>query len=403
LSSFAQSNYKPGYVVNLKNDTLKGFIDYKEWENNPKSFTFKSNLNRSQPQKFSIEDANAFGITGAEHFQKFIFSKTTAPTNLNKLLTRLDTSRMQDTSFMKVLVRGKNVSLYEFTDQLKTRFYIQSDKKFQPEELEFYIYYINDYQITYQTLYPFRSRLQLLADAYGVKDSKLLKKIKYANYNENDIQTIAELINGGPLSQNSISNKVAGLRVFAGAAARFNKLELGGGETFFPEGTQTNVTSPVISAGVDFIVNKYTQKLVFRVEAELSNAHYTIPETETNGNNTKASIDFKQTNIALVPQIKYNIYSKEKLKIFLSGGMGLTFSSYNQYYYLINFNNVSSIKRYNYPDFLHYYSDFRVKAGFVIGNKVEIYAARSFSSSLTNVEVASAGVDFYQAGINYFF
>jgi len=43
LSSLAQSNYKPGYVVDLRNDTLKGFIDYKEWENNPKTFTFKSN------------------------------------------------------------------------------------------------------------------------------------------------------------------------------------------------------------------------------------------------------------------------------------------------------------------------------------------------------------------------
>ena len=78
LSSFAQSNYKPGYVVDLKNDTLKGFIDYQEWEINPKEFTFKSNLNQSEPQIFSIDNANAFGITGAEYFQKFTFSKTTA-------------------------------------------------------------------------------------------------------------------------------------------------------------------------------------------------------------------------------------------------------------------------------------------------------------------------------------
>jgi hypothetical protein len=28
--SYAQSNYKPGYVVNLKGDTLRGFIDCRE-------------------------------------------------------------------------------------------------------------------------------------------------------------------------------------------------------------------------------------------------------------------------------------------------------------------------------------------------------------------------------------
>ncbi|MBS1522191.1 MAG: hypothetical protein JST50_14410 [Bacteroidetes bacterium] len=403
LSSFAQSNYKPGYVVNLKNDTLKGFIDYKEWEINPKTFSFKSNLNQSQHQSFSVEDANGFGITGAEHFQKFIFTKTIASNNINKISTHLDTSRIRDTSFMKILVKGKNVSLYEFTDQTKTRFYIQSGQKYQPEELEFYIYYTNEDQITYQRLYPFRSQLQDLADTYNVKDPKLLTKIKYANYNDDDIQNIIELINGGKSSQNLRSNKVSGFMLFAGGAARFNKLELGGGETFFPDGTKTNVTSPVISAGVDFFVNKYTQRLVFRVEAEVSNAHYTIPETETNGNNTKASIDFKQTNISLVPQIKYNVYSKDKLKIFISGGLGLNFSSYNQYYYLLNFNNVSTIKRYNYPDFLHYYNEARAKAGLVIGNKVEIYAVGGFSSSLTNTESAPAGVSYYQAGINYFF
>jgi hypothetical protein len=31
----AQSNYKAGYVINLKGDTLKGFINYKEWNQNP--------------------------------------------------------------------------------------------------------------------------------------------------------------------------------------------------------------------------------------------------------------------------------------------------------------------------------------------------------------------------------
>ena len=31
LLSIAQSNYKSGYVVTLKGDTLRGYINYKEW------------------------------------------------------------------------------------------------------------------------------------------------------------------------------------------------------------------------------------------------------------------------------------------------------------------------------------------------------------------------------------
>src|ERR1041384_6957193 len=31
ISIFAQSNYRPGYVVQSNGDTLKGFINYREW------------------------------------------------------------------------------------------------------------------------------------------------------------------------------------------------------------------------------------------------------------------------------------------------------------------------------------------------------------------------------------
>jgi len=32
---FAQSNFKSGYIVMPKGDTVKGYIDYREWDNNP--------------------------------------------------------------------------------------------------------------------------------------------------------------------------------------------------------------------------------------------------------------------------------------------------------------------------------------------------------------------------------
>ena len=37
LLSIAQSNYKPGYVVDIKGDALHGYLDQKEWGHNPKS------------------------------------------------------------------------------------------------------------------------------------------------------------------------------------------------------------------------------------------------------------------------------------------------------------------------------------------------------------------------------
>jgi hypothetical protein len=57
--SLAQTNYKPGYVVTLKGDTLRGFIDYKEWIKNPKYISFKNTPGNREVESFSPQSANA--------------------------------------------------------------------------------------------------------------------------------------------------------------------------------------------------------------------------------------------------------------------------------------------------------------------------------------------------------
>ena len=54
LFSMAQ-NYQPGAVVNLKGDTLYGFINYGDWDNMPKRISFKSAQNNAIV-KFSAAD-----------------------------------------------------------------------------------------------------------------------------------------------------------------------------------------------------------------------------------------------------------------------------------------------------------------------------------------------------------
>ena len=46
---FSQTNYKPGYVVNLNGDTLRGFVNYQQWDNNPRTIAFKYKVNDQTP------------------------------------------------------------------------------------------------------------------------------------------------------------------------------------------------------------------------------------------------------------------------------------------------------------------------------------------------------------------
>jgi hypothetical protein len=398
----AQRNYKPGYVVNLKNDTLKGFIDYKEWENNPKVFTFKSNLNQSLPQQFSIANAGAFGVTGAEYYQKFIVSKSTGKISLNKIGVGIDTSTVADTSFLKIIVKGEKVSLYSLTDDIKTRFYVTSTEDKQPRELDYYIYYGIENSDTVRTSYTFRPQLGRLANLYNVSSPKLAEDLKYANYKESDIKSIVELINGES-SKNFAPAGVSGLRLFAGAAFRYSQLSTGGVNGFFPDGTSVNNVSPAVSGGVDFLVNKYTKRLIFRTEIELNSSHFNIPPTEINGSGTTATLDFKQYTASLIPQVIYNVYSTDQLRVLLDAGIALNFSSYNKYNYQLNFNNVSTISNPNVPNFLHYWNMYRLGTGVVIGNKLQINATYGLSSPITSNGNYFVDISYYQVGVNYLF
>ncbi|MGZ3814058.1 MAG: hypothetical protein ACXVJN_20060, partial [Mucilaginibacter sp.] len=62
LISVAQSNYKPGYVVTLKGDTIHGFINYREWNKNPRQIAFKNDINGRKGEEFTIKNAKAFAI-----------------------------------------------------------------------------------------------------------------------------------------------------------------------------------------------------------------------------------------------------------------------------------------------------------------------------------------------------
>ncbi len=38
---FSQKNYLPGYIINNEKDTIKGYINYRNWNINPKKISFR--------------------------------------------------------------------------------------------------------------------------------------------------------------------------------------------------------------------------------------------------------------------------------------------------------------------------------------------------------------------------
>ncbi|MGZ3767162.1 MAG: hypothetical protein ACXVA2_21040, partial [Mucilaginibacter sp.] len=106
LISVAQSNYKPGYVVTLKGDTIHGFIDYREWDKNPVQVVFKTKLNESKNESFTVQNAKAFAITRLEYYERQVVSVSQDPIDITTIGTKIDTSSKNDTVFLKVINKG---------------------------------------------------------------------------------------------------------------------------------------------------------------------------------------------------------------------------------------------------------------------------------------------------------
>jgi hypothetical protein len=69
---FAQSNYHDGYVLKNNGDTIKGYIDYREWMISPKSIDFKINKKDKQRLQFDPTTIKRFQINGLETYVSYV-------------------------------------------------------------------------------------------------------------------------------------------------------------------------------------------------------------------------------------------------------------------------------------------------------------------------------------------
>jgi len=199
LFSQAQS-YQPGLVVNMKGDTLRGSIDYAEWDNNPKTITFKADAS-SAPKKMSAGD-NRFFSVAVGHFaayESYSGPISTDHVDINHLSIGRDTAVRYDTVFLQILQDGKNVKLYRYSDNQKVRYYFAAGGGAQPKELTYHIYLKDEEtngvdRTTYET--AFKGQLYDAAVKAGVATPQLKDMIAKADYKEPDLLRITGAING---------------------------------------------------------------------------------------------------------------------------------------------------------------------------------------------------------------
>lgn len=326
LNSNAQ-NFLSGYIIKSNGDSVRGQINYKNWERNPKTISFHS-ANSTIEQIFTTDQLREFDITGQDHYLKATIQKDMRPVNYDASEDDINSSSLasvKDTVFLRQLVKGGKISLYELIDS-KTHYFIQKRGE-EIQELQYRIA-LRKEQSGYTQLFIFRDQLKAM---FPTEANAIAAKIERAQYSARDLQKIVELLNGQTTVRNDNAGK--GSRFFGGVGISYNSID-------FPisyHGMDALKTKDYLgyhfTLGMDLLSHRNLQNLFIRIGLAYSSYHYKGSGERVEymyQQQKRYSYDLKINSFTPSLSIGYAVLrsSSEKPRPYLAMGLGYNLSSY---------------------------------------------------------------------------
>lgn len=410
-ATFAQRNFKDGYIVNMKGDTLRGAIDFQDWENNPALIRFRAANGTVTDQ--TPANTKAFYVPQGGLYRTFTVNISHDVTSITRPTYTVDTAKTAATVFLKRLVTGKNIDLYAFHDNARKRFIVLDKKEGIPKELTFHFYIINAVQTVVNT---YRNQLGYYTQVYSIYNDRMLARLEGVTYDEQGITPIINSINGAvsyndvkidepkAKPQKVVKQKVSDddpdkkpiVTMFAGVGLNSATLLYYGYNDLAENPKKNSTVLPQASFGIDFARDPDVSRLVVRLELSV----YSGKLNAQSANAEKSADIFA---VSVKPQLIYNLYVQDKLKVFVSSGFYYTFGSTSNLVYTVTNPRYNLIN--GQQPFYDKWLNIPARAGVLVNKRFEIYASYLFPADMERGGALSYSTDlrFWQAGINYHF
>jgi hypothetical protein len=125
--SYSQSNFKTGYVIDIQEDTINGFIDYRNWDKTPDKIAFKSAAGLRTD--YTPATLKGFSVDGEDYVSGTV-TVDESPFRETELIESAEPQNRTDIVFLRVLIKGPK-SLYYLKDRnRKEHFFINQDGAF---------------------------------------------------------------------------------------------------------------------------------------------------------------------------------------------------------------------------------------------------------------------------------
>ncbi|WP_031526409.1 outer membrane beta-barrel protein [Dyadobacter crusticola] len=173
----AQKSFEPGYLLVFANDTLNGYVDYKNWSRNPETISFRS-APGDAAKTYGLDEIEGFYVHG-ERYIKAEVDVNTSPSTIDELSHSPLPKLEKRTAFLMFINSGPKSLYYLKGRDDRVQLYI-SDKPGVYELLVDHRYLASNASKQVVTVNQYRDQLKkFFSDCEGVMTDK--RKIFYSS------------------------------------------------------------------------------------------------------------------------------------------------------------------------------------------------------------------------------
>lgn len=181
-SLYSQNNFIKGFIITNENDTISGFIDYKNWEINPDRISFKKTLADKKSEFYNAMTIKEFDVNN-EIYESGEIQIETSPVQTNELSHNAVMDFENRTAFLLAFVRGqKSLYLYK-TKKQKEQYYIKNDTTFELLKYKKYLKTNESENVVVLENKKYIGQLMLYLGNY----EELIPQIQTAEYNQKSL------------------------------------------------------------------------------------------------------------------------------------------------------------------------------------------------------------------------
>jgi hypothetical protein len=397
----AQSNYKKALITKINGDTLSGFVNYREWYRNPDEFSFKSAVDDRTTEMFTIKNASVVEIEGFVTYQRFPVTVSMNEVAFDKLTASSAQPGKEDTVFLQLLSKGRQVSLYAFRDEMKQRFYILEPGSATPVELSYRVALMDGSVNKFRS---FRQQLMRLVEKLNVQGAAVRALINKTEYIQADILKVIHSINGDtnaePMARVS---KGKWKQLYLGAGVNYSTVRYSGRNVINSDGVDANDTRlykdrqsaslrPLFVVGTDLNLKKEVQTLYVKLElaaaAMSSEVHSLYKFNLYSAEELSNTYTLSAMIFSFQPQLTVNWLNTGAIKCYVGAGPSLHYllPLKNQLYQKTNQQGppYSDKAEDNFLPLKNLYASVIGRAGITLRNRVDISVSAYNPVQLSN-------------------